>query len=121
MLVLPLRAIKIEDIESETELSLASKTFSPDNDGFEDALSLNYRFNQAGLVANSAIYNDRGVLIKRIAKNLTLATSGTLTWDGLDENSSKAAVGIYIVYFEVFDLNGKVRKYRKSCVLAAKL
>jgi len=103
------------------EVSLSSKSFSPDNDGFEDALTINYNFKEAGLVANASIYNAQGVLVKRLVKNSTLANEGSIYWDGLDENSNKAKVGIYIVYMDVFDLKGNTKKFKKSCVLAVKL
>jgi hypothetical protein len=109
------------DKELVEEVSMLSKTFSPDGDGFEDALQLNYSFKDAGMVANATIYNDRGIMIKHLAKNTTLATAGTLVWDGLNDNYQKALVGVYIIYLEVFNLKGEVKKYRKPCVLAAKL
>jgi len=110
-----------DGVSANEEVSLASKTFSPDNDGFEDALTINYNFKEAGLVANASIYNTQGVLIKRLVKNSTLATEGSIYWDGLDESSNKAKVGIYIVYMDVFDLKGNTKKFKKTCVLAVKL
>lgn len=103
------------------EVALASKTFSPDNDGFEDILSLNYHFPHAGMIANSSVYNDKGVLIRKLARNMTLAETGTITWDGLTETNELCSVGIYVLYMEVFNLDGTVKKYRKNCVLATKL
>ncbi|WP_256012965.1 lamin tail domain-containing protein [Desertivirga xinjiangensis] len=111
----------VEPFPSEDAVFLLSKTFSPDNDGFEDALLINYKFPEAGLVANATIYNDKGVLIRKLAKNTTLANEGSITWDGLDEKSRCADMGIYVLCFDVFDLKGNIRKYRKSCVLATKL
>ena len=111
----------VDEVFSSEEVSLASKTFSPDNDGFEDALMLNYNFKEDGLVGNASVYNNQGILVRKLYKNTTLSTSGTLIWDGTDDKSNKAAVGIYVLYLEVFDLKGNTRKYRRSCVLAAKL
>ncbi len=102
------------------EIVLTSKTFSPDNDGFEDALQINYHFKEAGIVANTSIYDDKGMLIKRLTRNTTLASEGTLTWDGVNESGQRAPIGIYIVYFEGFSLGGQTIKFRKPCVLAAK-
>jgi hypothetical protein len=111
----------IEESPSAEEVFLLSKTFSPDNDGFEDVLSINYHFAKPGLVANTSIFTDKGVLVRRIQKNQTLASEGTVVWDGLNEQNEKASLGIYVIYMEVFDLRGNVRKYRKSCALATKL
>ena len=109
-----------DELNSNDEFSLSSKTFSPDNDGFEDELQINYHFNQPGLVANIKIYTDKGILIKKLANNLTLSSEGIINWNGFDEFSRLSPVGIYLVYAEFFDLDGKVKKYRRSCVLAQK-
>ena len=111
----------IELATGTEEVALASKTFSPDNDGFEDALIMNYNFSETGLTANASVYNNQGILVRKLSKNTTLSSSGAITWDGTDENGNKASVGIYVVYLEIFDVNGKVRKFKKSCVLAAKM
>jgi hypothetical protein len=108
-------------IPGNAEVVFLSKTFSPDNDGFEDLLSLNYNFPRSGMIANSSIYNDKGILIRKLIRNMTLSETGTITWDGLTETNELCPVGIYIVYLEVFNLDGTVKKYRKNCVLAAKL
>ncbi|MEJ6982140.1 lamin tail domain-containing protein [Pedobacter sp. P351] len=108
-------------LQASEEIVLGSKTLSPDNDGFEDALQINYKFKDAGLVANVSVYDDNGILIRRLAKNITLAAEGTLTWDGMTDNEQRAEIGVYIVYFDVFNLDGKSKKFRKACVLAAKL
>lgn len=102
-------------------VSLSSKMLSPDGDGFEDLLRIDYRFAEAGKFATVNIYTDKGVLIRRLQRNSTLGTSGTFTWDGIDDGGQLAKVGIYIIKFDVFSLNGNKRSYTKNCVLAAKL
>ncbi len=106
--------------DSNESFSLVSPTFSPDNDGFEDLLVLYYQFPNAGMIANISIYNNNGLLVKKISKNYTLDSNGVLTWDGLNELNSMSAIGIYIVYAEIFDLNGKLIRYRAPFVLAKK-
>lgn len=110
----------IEAVSGTEELQLASETFSPDNDGFEDALQVLYHFKEPGLTANVSIYNNRGTLIRRLVRNQTLSSEGTFIWDGLTDFSEKASVGIYFIYCEVFNTKGQVKKFRKTCVLAAK-
>lgn len=107
--------------ETTEEISLSSNTFSPDNDGFEDALMIHYHFAEGGKVANIWVFNDRGILVRYLCKNETLGQSGTITWDGLNDDNNRPPLGIYVVYIEIFDLAGHVKKYRKPCVLAAKL
>jgi hypothetical protein len=108
-------------ITSNEEFTLKSKTFSPDNDGFEDLMHINYKFPEPPGVATINIYNAQGMLVRRLVKNQTLAAEGTIYWNGLDEQNKQATVGIYIIHTEIFDLNGNVKRYRKPCVLATKL
>lgn len=103
------------------EVTIDPQIFSPDNDGWQDVLNINYKFDQAGYVANLSIYDSNGRLVKQLMQNELLATSGTVSWNGINENNERATIGIYIIYFEVFDLNGKVLKFKKTCVLASKL
>lgn len=105
----------------EVYVNLLSKTFSPDGDGFEDLLQLDYQFAEGEKFATVNIFSDRGILIKRLLKNQTIATKGSITWDGFSESGSKANVGIYIVLFDLFELNGQTKRFKKTCVLAAKL
>ncbi|MBU1373561.1 MAG: lamin tail domain-containing protein [Bacteroidetes bacterium] len=110
----------LENVSAKNEISLASQTFSPDNDGFEDVLRILFNLPQANYVANVTIYNDQGKLIKKLVQNQTLATQGEWIWDGIDQDNNKAKTGIYIIYTELFDLNGNVKKYKKTAVSAAK-
>ena len=105
----------------DDEFALTSKTFSPDNDGFEDVLQINYKLDQPGMVANLTVYNDQGILIKKLTKNETLNSEGSFIWDGFNETTQKAQTGIYIVYAEFFDAEGRVKKFRKTFALAVKL
>lgn len=110
----------LEDVVSNDEISLASATFSPDNDGFEDVLQILFKLPQANYVANVTIFDDQGRLVKKLIQNETLATEGQWIWDGIDQNNNKVKTGIYIIYAELFDLNGQVKKYKKTAVAARK-
>ncbi|NJO87785.1 MAG: hypothetical protein HC831_01635 [Chloroflexia bacterium] len=105
----------------EDDIVIEPETFSPDNDGYEDVAFIRYKFNDPGYVANVSIYDAKGMLVKRIANNELLATEGEFSWNGLHENQTKARIGIYVIYFEVFNLQGVVKKTKKTCVLAGKL
>ncbi len=111
----------INEIAFEDEFKLSSKTFSPDNDGFEDELEIAYHFSSPGFVANISIYNEKGILVKKLLNNFTLASEGIINWNGFDENSKISPVGIYLIYADFFDAEGKSKRFRKTCVLAQKL
>ncbi|TKC04735.1 hypothetical protein FA048_18805 [Pedobacter polaris] len=111
-----------EDINLlKSKVSLAHKTFSPDGDGFEDLLQIDYSFVNNGNFATVNIYTDRGVLVRKLERNTSIATAGNFSWDGLTDAGKKSRVGIYIVKFDAFALNGKMESFKETCVLAAKL
>ncbi len=111
----------VDNLTITDEIQLSPEIFSPDEDGFNDVLTVGYKFTEPGFNATINVYDAKGRLIKKLANNELLATSGTFVWTGIDENNNKAGIGIYIIFAEVFDLNGTVKKFKKTCILAGKL
>jgi|GEM_PF-375069 len=108
------------EVSMKEFIHLNSKTFSPDNDGFEDQLEIHYEFAEGGKMANIEIYDDKGMLIRRLKRNHRLATTGTIFWNGEMENNSQAPVGIYLILIEIYDSTGMRKLIKKTCVLASK-
>ncbi|PCH68664.1 MAG: hypothetical protein COC01_03170 [Bacteroidetes bacterium] len=106
---------------TSSNISVNPEVFSPDNDGYNDVVNISYKFTESSYVGNVYIYNARGQYITQILKNETLTAEGTISWDGINDNGEKAQIGIYVIYFEVFDLSGNVQKFKTSCVLGGKL
>ena len=104
------------------EFSFTSDVISPDNDGFEDVLQVNYEMAQAGLVGDFTIYDDRGRKIAAVLSSELLAVRGTFTWDGVRDDNTKATIGTYVAVFEAFSLDGGVVfAKRKAFVVAGRL
>ena len=101
-------------------VSVEPEIFSPDNDGFEDILNINYTMANPGFVGNVTIFDANGRIIRNLVQNELLAAAGTVSWDGLNNKREKVRIGMYIVYFEVFDLEGNVSSVKKACVVASK-
>jgi len=91
-------------------LNLASKTVSPDGDGYEDVLTVVYDFSTNGHILNGYVYDLSGRLIDHAFNNLSLSTSSTINWDGMLENGTKIPVGNYILLLETFDLEGNITR-----------
>ena len=102
--------------------NLSSELISPDNDGYQDVVQLNYQMSEAGMLGKVTIYDDRGRLIRTICSNELLGTEGTLSWDGLTDKSTKASIGVYVLFFEAFSTNGSLFfAQRKALTVAGKL
>ncbi len=106
---------------SDVELNVSPEIFSPDNDGMDDVVNLSYTTDQAGYVGNITIFDASGRIIRHLMQNELLAESGTISWDGLNNKKEKARIGMYVIYFETFNLNGELKAIKKTCVLAGRL
>ena len=102
----------------DRSVSLSSKHFSPDNDGVDDRLYVNFNLEESGYLVNIRIYDSVGNEIRKLATNVSLGTNDQLYWDGLDANGKQLDIGIYLIYIELFNLKGKVKEYKKPCILS---
>lgn len=95
------------EISTESTITLTPKAFSPDNDGFDDRLTISYKLNEPGYVATMSVYSSNGSFITHIINNEMLGTEGNFFWDGLDDRNTLCSMGIYVLYVEMFNLDGK--------------
>jgi len=110
-----------ESQQIDDPITVEPEVFSPDNDGRDDVLNINYIFAYPGYTANIVIFDQRGRKTRQLVNNELLGTEGTISWDGITDDNQKANIGIYIIYIEVFDLDGNVKNYKKTAVLAGNL
>lgn len=106
---------------SPTIFTLPNNRISPDGDGFEDVLPINYNTPQTGYSATIHIYNAKGQLVDKIAQNELLATEGSFKWEGTTADGQKAPIGIYVLWIEYFNLEGVVERRKEVIVVAGKL
>ena len=108
------------EITDDGIIQLPRNTLSPDGDGFEDFLLINYNIDDIGFVGNFSVYDAHGRFVKQLINNELLMREGTVQWDGTNEAGEKALVGPYIIFSEIFNPDGQVKRYKKTCILAAK-
>ncbi len=99
------------------ELSLNPSIFTPNNDGQNDLLQIDYRLPEPGGKLTITIYNSRGVKVVDLCRKKPIDNAkGTLYWDG--ETADKLApTGMYIVYLE-YQYGNKNTKAKKTAILA---
>ncbi len=105
--------------EYNGEFNYTSNTVSPDNDGFEDVLQINYEFVEPGYLGTFTIFDDRGRLIRVLMKNELLGKQGSFTWDGLRDDGTKASIGTYVGVFETFSIQGALMFTKKKVFTVA--
>lgn len=107
--------------DSGDEVVITPEIFSPDNDGYNDVLSIACNFAEPGYAVTIRIFDSNGKQVRLLVKNETTGTGNLFTWDGTTDAREKAAIGIYIIHIEVFNLNAKVKQFKKTAVLGGKL
>ena len=99
-------------------VKLSPEIISPDNDGQDDFASIDYNFPEPGYVANITIFDASGRRVRYLQRNALCGTKGSFRWDGLGEKNQDLAVGVYIVYTEVFNLKGMTKQFKLPIVIA---
>lgn len=110
---------RIQSINATIEIT--PKVFSPDNDGRDDIATIQYAVTEPGYVANITIFDPSGRPVRNLVRNGTMGLNGYWNWDGLDDKGLKLPVGTYVVFTEIFNLQGKKQQFKNVVVLARKL
>lgn len=109
------------NLSGDDLIQLPTETVSPDGDGYEDFLLINYKVDDLGYVANIDVYDARGHLVRNLVNGELLAREGSLQWDGTDNEGKKARIGIHILALEIFRPDGTVKRFKKTCIVAGRL
>lgn len=96
-------------------ISVSPKIISPNNDSFDDVAGIYYSFPEPGYVANIIIFDVSGNPVKHLKTNALCGNQGIYYWDGLNDKNQRINTGQYIVYTEVFNLKGTVKRI-KNCI-----
>jgi len=95
--------------------------FSPNGDGYNDELSIRFKFSKPGYIANVRIFDAAGRQVKFLVKNESQAQEGSWSWNGTSESGQRLNLGVYIILVEVFDQEGQVKTFKKTCTLTDRL
>ncbi|MGN6495030.1 MAG: lamin tail domain-containing protein [Agriterribacter sp.] len=109
------------DLQLQGTVTLTPSIFSPDSDGFDDYLLVNYTFPEAGYICNITAFDASGRLVKQVVRNGICSVNGYYRWDGLDEKNQRLPIGIYIILTEVYNVRGKTKKFKHAVTLARRI
>ncbi len=106
---------------TESIFQIPEKKLSPDGDGFQDFLIVNYQTGSPGFAAQAKVLDAEGRLVKTLFNNDLLATEGFFRWDGDTDRGGVARIGIYILWVQLFHPDGSVKVFKETCVVAGRL
>jgi len=110
----------IPESSAESEVFLENTTFSPNLDGQDDVLAINYKLDFPAANLRVQIFDANGRSVRILQQNfLANPDGGRLFWDGFDHNQQRAAIGMYVILVEVLNADtGEKKIYRRVAVLA---
>ncbi len=94
------------------------KVFTPNGDGTDDFILLNYKTDKPGYLATIRLFDSEGFAIADLASNYLLGSEGSIKWDGVDAEGRIVRLGMYIIQTKIFHPDGDVKMF-KSVVVAA--
>ena len=107
---------------STSGISVSPNPFSPDNDGFEDHCIINYNLTQTVAQVRIKIFDSKGRLVRTLLNNQASGSTGSVIFDGRDDEGRTLRIGIYIIFLEALnDNSGVVESNRTVVVIARKL
>ncbi len=99
------------------QLALAPDIFSPNDDGINDRLQIDYRLPESGGKLTISIFDTRGIRIHDICRNEQwMLAQGTMYWDGRTSRG-QIPIGMYIVYLE-YRYHDKITRAKKTTILS---
>lgn len=113
-------SVFIENISENLDIEIYPPVFSPDGDGFNDVTTINLTCFQNGFTAKIIIFDSQGRFVRDLVNCQNIAYQSRFVWNGLDETGRKVPSGIYVVYVEVFDTQGNIKRFKKAVVVAEK-
>ena len=99
------------------QIVFSSSKITPDNDGYEDFLTINLNLYGNGNVISIMVFDESGNYVRKLASNLFAGPKSTITWDGTADDGSAVGTGIYIIFITLYDDTGKTEKWKKVCTV----
>jgi hypothetical protein len=105
---------------AEEKISVYPKIFSPDGDGYDDFLNIEFKY-QGNLNLTLKIYDLKGRMVKTLVNNQIAGQGDIYKWDGFGEAGNRLAMGSYVILLQMVDTSsGQVHWEKHSCVLGGR-
>lgn len=111
---------QLKNNSNDELIKIIPDIISPDADGIDDEVIFQICAGEPGRSGTIAIYNTGGRKVKTLAGNSLFGTNEIIKWDGKDDAGNIVPIGIYIVYGELFDTEGNVKKFKKVLYVVRK-
>ena len=88
---------RLDRPDGATRLALSRERFSPDGDGFEDLLTVDYAFDAPGTLVTFEVVDLQGRSLYRPPEEEAVGRRGSWTWDGVTDEGRVVDRGTYVL------------------------
>ena len=113
-------SVYTENTGNSATVEVDPAVFSPDGDGFNDVTTINLSVFDPDYTAKIVIFDSQGRYVKNLVAGQNIAAQCRFVWNGLDDNGRIVPAGIYVVFVEVFDIQGNIKMFKTAVVVACK-
>ncbi len=103
---------------AQGKVSISPQIITPNNDGQADFCQISFSLEKQSQAMSIAVYNLQGQLVKIIANNSIIPSSGFFTWDGTNEQGGILPTAHYVIVSEIIASDGRVLTFMNKVVVA---
>ncbi len=107
--------------DADDAITVEPRVFDPGSSGADNYAMIKCRFSQTGNMLSIRIVDASGRLVKTIASHVSAGTVADFKWEGDSDRGGAVRLGPYIVFVEVYNIDGMKKTYRKKVVVAGRL
>jgi len=104
-------------LNSNNLVFIEPEVFTPDGDGTNDIVAFKINLPENGYQLKIQIFNSAAQPVKEIIDYGVAGLENTFYWNGITDKNDKAPVGIYILYVNAINLNGKTLNHKATFVI----
>ena len=102
---------------SADDIRFSSTRISPDNDGFEDFLVIDFKLSGLTSVITVRVFDETGDPVRTVVHDIYSGSSASVTWDGTDDTGTIVQQGLYILLITMYDETGKTSVRKRVCAV----
>jgi len=105
----------------EEGIKITPEIFSPDNDGFDDIVNIEFNICETDIAGTVSVYDSRGRKVLLLANNVLLSSHEIFSWDGMTGDRQKAPMGYYLILVEMTKPDGTVVRKKAAVFLCGRI
>lgn len=102
------------DIPNGASVSLSGRRITPDSDGIDDVIVINFTSPSPQNVLRVVVFTENGYPVRTLADNLYTGYEALFTWDGTDDSGRVLPTGVYVILISAFDSTGNTTRRKEA-------